>query len=357
MSNSQQIVTPKLSWRRDASHGMLDNTAVEDQSGSLPAIHSGARADDDAMSSLSSEDEAGARALVVRDAAARLARAYKMLDNRRVKRAYLCTNVDLRYNSRISPGWECGHLAAAALVASLQHDPVAGPALRAAGLRAPPESDDIARRIEDAWAAGFDTAGATRYAGRLVGRHAYLGATEVAVLLVAAGVDARARKFETQSPRLRRMFFEWILEYFQSGCIRAGGCALNERRKRSTVEPAPMQPLFVQWRGRSLLVVGAEKTRSGDIRALVFEPTAAFADALEARGVKARVAAARRGENHPMWADADEFHVVFIEPDAADNAAKQLVMPPRRISRLMRKNTNDDAAGALTFRWGRRARV
>lgn len=330
----------------------------------------------DAMSQLSPDSEGSSdgiskRIRVIQNCITDLARLYKMLDNRQVRRAHISSDVHFHTSARDTPGWECCYLNAASLISNLLRDETNGQTLRRSGIFEAPAIDEIASRIETAWRDGYDDTGGARYGGTLTGRRAYIGVVEVAVLLVAAGIHARVRAFDASSPRGRRELFDWTFSYFDRSCAsRRGGCTLHSDSARSVA------PLILQWPGHSVLVVGAERLRRGDARLLVLDPVRPFADALTARGVRARVAATRWGENHPALS-AHRFQLVFIDPhpavqplqraptvrdsanaDADDNnntlrmqrrGSLQPQAPPRRISRLSGKFTRR-STGAVPAR-------
>lgn len=304
-----------MAWRCDSSHGNLTSPLAPNGC-PLPANYQAESSpDDDGMSAMSSDTSfENPSTGIVQHVITGLARAHSLLDNRSVRRAHMCNDFDLIYSERSAPGWECGHLCAASMISSLFRDESLREKLSESGISKNPSIRDVARRIEQAWSGGFDVDGASKYSGTLVGRRAYLGATEVAVLLISSGIPACTRAFPARTPRERRLFFDWVLTHFERCCGNSNGCALHQqRRQRDCSAESVIVPLFVSWPMRACLVVGAERVRNGNVRLLVIEPTAACAHVLTARSVKKRVAVARRGESHPQWASSQQYHVVYVD--------------------------------------------
>lgn len=304
---------PAVIWRRESSHGNLVSPEASNIC-TLPAhyeVNSSPEEDSDA-DTMYENPSVG----IVEKVISALARAHSILDNRSVRRAHMCSDFDLMYSESNTLGWESGHLCVSAMISCLLRDRTMRFKLREFGISfsKPLGINQVSRRIEEAWAAGFDVDGAADYSGTLVGRRAYLGATEVAVLLLSSGIPALTRAFSARTPRQRRLFFDWVVDHFQRCCSNASGCGLHKRRrKRQGREDALIVPLFVSWPKRTCLVVGAERVRNGNVRLLVVEPTAACADVLTSRSVKKRVAVTRRGESHPLWTSTHQYHVVYVD--------------------------------------------
>ncbi len=300
-------------WRRESSRGNL-TSQVAPNICTLPAHYEAETLQDEGTSTHSSEASFDSPACgVVEQVITALARAHSLLDNRAVRRAYMCSDFDLLYSERSSSGWESGHLCASSMISSLLLDGPMRFKLHEAGISSNLSIGEVSRRIEQAWAAGFDVDGAAKYSGRLVGRRAYLGATEVAVLLISSGIPAQTRAFPANTPRERRLFFDWVLAHFERCCSNSGGGLRQQRRQRDSRDESVIVPLFISWRMRACLVVGAEKLRNGEVRLLVTEPTAACASVLTARSVKKRVAVVRCGESHPQWTSSPQYHVVYVD--------------------------------------------
>ncbi len=311
----------RVLWRRESSRGSLTSLGAPNIC-TLPAHYEAETLHDEGRSTQSlgaSFDNPTCG--VVEQVITALARAHRLLDNRAVRRAYMCSDFDLLYSERSSPGWESGHLCASSMISSLLLDGPMRFKLHEAGISSNLSIGEVSRRIEQAWAAGFDVDGAAKYSGRLVGRRAYLGATEVAVLLISSGIPAQTRAFPASTPRQRRLFFDWVLAHFERCCSNSGGGLRYQRRRRSSRNESVIVPLFISWRMRACLVVGAEKLRNGEVRLLVTEPTAACANVLMARSVKKRFAVVRCGESHPYWSSSPQYHVVYVDQVAKSESA------------------------------------
>lgn len=368
-------------WRRSASRGVLPvrkgrhsiDFAREDSvlSDALPADFTFAEAEEtegDDTTEVSSEDSRSFAITTtsVDSAVGRILRAYRFLELRGPRKTHLCGEIDLFYSARANPGWEVTYNLVTSLVSNLLLDKASGEALHKSGIFDPPEREEICKRIEKAWRRGYNPEGAEKHGRRLVGKCAYIGTPEITAFLVSVGVGARERAFDTDNSWSRRAFFVWVYSHFQTACSDAGGCAMHTGRKlgRKRSDGAVIPPLLVQWSGHVVLVVGAERSRKGEICLIVLEPTADFIDKLKYRSVKARMGASRRAENHPTWAESNEFHVIYIdknEHDPVTTTTKVDEITPVRTSstggsveRRMSNRKSNGSSLSMSFGWFRR---
>lgn len=371
-------------WRRSASRGVLPtrnrrhslDSAQEDSvlSDALPADFRFAQSEDteaDDSSALSSQDSRSFAITTssVEGAVGRIIRAYRLLEFRGARKTHVCGEIDLFYSARSNPGWEVTYNLVTSFVSNLLLDQASGAALHKAGVFDPPEREEICKRIEKAWRRGYNPEGAEKHSRRLVGKRAYIGTPEINAFLVSVGVGARERSFDTDNSWSRRAFFVWVYSHFQAACVEAGGCAMHSGRKlgRKRVPGIVIPPLLVQWSEHVLLVVGAEKSRKGDICLLVLEPSAEFIDKLKYRSVRARMGASRRAENHPTWTESNEFHVVYIDrqqhdPVTSEEEQADGITPIRSrtsstTGTVERKTSNRKSNGSslsMSFGWFRR---
>lgn len=164
-----------------------------------------------------------------------------------------------------------------------------------ADYRAVPSLTELQSYLEQCWAAGYDPKGAAHFHHRMVGkRNVWIGAVEVAACLSFLGIDATVVQFLV-CPASRRSIGRFCAAYFatepedQEGrccCHTSMGIAqqmLQTPPFSVTVDAlqasgtqhaaAPRLPLYLQWKGHSVTVVGVEWQRGGNpTHLLVFDP-------------------------------------------------------------------------------------
>jgi Peptidase family C78 len=167
-----------------------------------------------------------------------------------------------------------------------------------------PSLRDIQRTMEAMWAAGYDASGAGHYGGTLVGKPTWIGAVEVSNCLTFCGIDNTVVQFIV-CPQSRMQLLAFCRAYFrkklqlvqQAGggggicsCCGGSGEFLCERSRdvvdrvfrdmemtppTATTKAAsaaidqpssplcncPTFPLYLQWKGHSVTVVGVEVAR------------------------------------------------------------------------------------------------
>uniref|UniRef100_A0A3P9JVM8 Zinc finger-containing ubiquitin peptidase 1 n=1 Tax=Oryzias latipes TaxID=8090 RepID=A0A3P9JVM8_ORYLA len=176
---------------------------------------------------------------------------------------WLCSDTDHFGASAGDKGWGCGYRNFQMLLSSLHRTEPYASSLQE---KAVPSIPQVQRMIEEAWKAGVDPQGASHFNHRLQGTRAWIGATEIYVLLTWLGVRARIIDFHQPTgpgdthPRL----FDWVRQYFLQSSQR--------NRLPPKVIRTSLPPLYLQHQGHSRLVVGVEQRKSGALALLVLDP-------------------------------------------------------------------------------------
>lgn len=141
--------------------------------------------------------------------------------------------------------------------------------------------------LEQSWKDGFDAKGAEHYQHRIVGTRSWIGAVEVSTILSYLHLDSAVIQFIIcrESRNLLGLF---VWNYFCRGpCFSCHGHMNNmscsswaeqllytkeEFKDTQNACPCPVLPLYLQWEGHSVTIVGVEKTRSNEINFLLFDP-------------------------------------------------------------------------------------
>lgn len=150
-----------------------------------------------------------------------------------------------------------------------------------------PSLTDIQGFLESAWQMGFDERGAEFYSGKIIGKIDRIGAIEVWSILASRSIDAVVVQFmKCQESRNKLGGFVW--SYFsktgyccvcvQENCrdcvqrlLRLGAGMAVESRYCSCHVP----PLYLQWEGHSVTVVGVRDRLDGSYDLILFDPARA----------------------------------------------------------------------------------
>ncbi|CAF0800830.1 unnamed protein product [Adineta ricciae] len=167
----------------------------------------------------------------------------------------------------LDQGWACGYKNFQMLLSSLRLDPQYSTHLfgQQVANQEIPSVSHLQRLIEQAWAAGFDSAGREQLNKQLVNSTKWIGPTEVMACL--AHLNIKTELLDFYQPKTNdkqtayRYLFEWIRNHFQKG---DGNNAIH--------------PLYLQHEGHSRTIIGYEQFRAGYIRLLIFDPSTPKAD-------------------------------------------------------------------------------
>lgn len=162
--------------------------------------------------------------------------------------------------------------------------------------------------LEDSWRHGFDERGAKHYSRCIVAKSLEIGAIEVSTILSYLHLDSSVIQF-IKVKESRDMLGPFVWQYFSQGpcfaCVGGHaddapsvfGCSTlwaerllhattwnasrkNDKFTQTTTAltedkhmcSCPVLPLYLQWDGHSVCIVGVEKTASGDLDFLLFDP-------------------------------------------------------------------------------------
>ncbi|XP_024136966.1 zinc finger-containing ubiquitin peptidase 1 isoform X2 [Oryzias melastigma] len=176
---------------------------------------------------------------------------------------WLCADTDHFGASTGDKGWGCGYRNFQMLLSSLHRTEPYASSLQE---KAVPSIPQVQRMIEEAWKAGLDPQGASHFNQRLQGTRAWIGATDIYVLLTWLGVRARIVDFHQPTgpgdthPRL----FDWVRQYFLQSS--------QSSRLPPKVIRTSLPPLYLQHQGHSRTVVGVEQKKNGSLCLLLLDP-------------------------------------------------------------------------------------
>jgi hypothetical protein len=183
-----------------------------------------------------------------------------------------------------------------------------------------PSLIQLQQRMEESWRQGFDAKGAEHYRYKIIGKKSWIGAVEVVNLLSFMGIDSTVLQF-VKCRESRQLLFPCCTAYFASrnrgmDCHSNRCCNDGRASHRSSFEHAhdlltactrlaeeattdcsiptasictcPCLPLYLQWEGHSVTVVGVEEA-SPSTFLLVLDPiktSTTLSRALEKRNTK-----------------------------------------------------------------------
>jgi hypothetical protein len=156
------------------------------------------------------------------------------------------------------------------------------------GARPLPSLSDIQEFLERAWEMGFDRRGAEFYSRKIIGKSEWIGAVEVWSILASRNIDSVVVQF-MKSRESRGKLGKFVWDYFSNTECRCGGCreACRESVKRLlNLGPSaeqtdtrscscPVPPLYLQWKGHSVTVVGVRELPDGSYDLILFDPAKA----------------------------------------------------------------------------------
>jgi hypothetical protein len=142
--------------------------------------------------------------------------------------------------------------------------------------------------LESAWQIGLDPRGCEHYGGKIVGKEDEIGAVEVSSILGFLRIDNVVVQF-IKTPESRRLLSPFIWSYFgkRSGCdcveplhsvstaedLLEYAESLPKEEVESKMCTCPSFPLYLQWEGHSVSVIGIRKIEGDtDYELLVLDP-------------------------------------------------------------------------------------
>lgn len=151
-----------------------------------------------------------------------------------------------------------------------------------------PSLKDLQEFLEAAWKMGLDPRGSQFFGGKIVGKPAEIGAVEVSSILGSLLLDSVVVQFiKTQESRDLLGHFVW--SYFgkraECDCLEPRNSAraaedlleyattLPKEEVESRICTCPTIPLYLQWEGHSVTIIGIRKIEGGtDYELLILDP-------------------------------------------------------------------------------------
>lgn len=154
-----------------------------------------------------------------------------------------------------------------------------------------PPLQQLQQALEQCWKAGFDSEGARHYRNKIVGKTSKIGAVEVASVMAYWGMDSSVVQF-IKCRASRALLPKFVKSYFSKklGKEACPFCSLSPMRSEACAEEllqfasaaedlqlesdcrCPLLPLYLQWEGHSVTIVGIETKPGEEAQLLVFDP-------------------------------------------------------------------------------------
>ncbi|XP_017293978.1 zinc finger-containing ubiquitin peptidase 1 isoform X2 [Kryptolebias marmoratus] len=182
---------------------------------------------------------------------------------------WLCADTDHYGSSVGDKGWGCGYRNFQILLSSLKMIDTYSSLLQDKVVPCIPR---IQSMIEEAWKEGLDPQGASHFNQRLQGTRAWIGATEIYVLLTSLGISSRIIDFHkpTGTADTHPLLFDWVKQYF---CQTSRSSRLPNK-----IIQTGLPPLYLQHQGHSRSVVGFEQKKNGSFCLLLLDPGSSMSD-------------------------------------------------------------------------------
>jgi hypothetical protein len=182
------------------------------------------------------------------------------------------SNSSTKYHSNgYQDNWSCGYQNTKTLLSSIQllHQ-------YSRLFLADPDISTLQAYLESAWAAGFDPDGCQTFNGSIIGKHDWIGTTEVAALLCYLGIkynniNTRVKCYDFHYPsgpnKTHPLLFEIVEKYFNQ--------TLNDTQSFPTVNHddilTNLPSIYLQHQGHSRSIVGYLKTND-EMKLIIYDP-------------------------------------------------------------------------------------
>ncbi|KAM7382363.1 hypothetical protein PAMP_002094 [Pampus punctatissimus] len=229
---------------------------------------------------------------------------YYQTECRDCAHVWLSADTDHFCSSAGDKGWGCGHRNFQMLLSSLHRIDTYSPFLQE---KVVPTIPRVQSMIEDAWKGGLDPQGASHFNQRLQGTRAWIGTTEIYVLLTSLGISARIIDFHQPTgpgdthPRL----FDWVKQYF---CQSSRNSRLPPRLIQTS-----LPPLYLQHQGHSRTIVGLEQKTNGNLCLLLLDPAASPSDTMKLLSRDTISSAIRHIRKFPSSLKHKQYQVVTVQ--------------------------------------------
>ncbi|KAI0199071.1 peptidase family C78-domain-containing protein [Astrocystis sublimbata] len=119
--------------------------------------------------------------------------------------------------------------------------------------------------IESAWDEGINANGRVETGG-IRGTRKYIGTPEAQAMFVHLGIPCEVEGFKSlKDGEAEELLFAHVLRYFEMGVV-------ADSHDNVKVHCTDLPPIYFQYRGHSLTIVGLERRVSGSLKLLVFDP-------------------------------------------------------------------------------------
>lgn len=271
------------------------------------------------------------------------------------RRVHLCSYMDLFCSNLAGVGWDCGYRNIQMMLSSLLFNEQYAALLSLSGVKEVPSLPEIAGRLEKLLNNGNGNEEDSEYDtnGLLTETKVWIGASEAVELLQDLRVSANVKDFETPTSSERAGMFEWVYQQYNLWCSETN-CSLHLPRSRtgrdgSHILEALVAPMYCQWQGHSVTIIGAEKSIVGDVSLLIVDPSRGFYDAVADSRRHLSSSLFRRSVKHPQM-QHPRFQIVYVEQvqgvvSSVPKPVRQHARVPKW-KRLLRKN---DQPGTSSF--------
>lgn len=261
------------------------------------------------------------------------------------RRVHLCSYMDMFCSNLAGVGWDCGYRNIQMMLSSLLFNEQYAALLALSGVKEVPSLPEIAGRLEKLLNNGNEEDSEYDTNGLLTETKVWIGASEAVELLQDLRVSANVKDFETPTNSERAGMFEWVYQQYNLWCSeRNCGIHLSQRRAGmhgSVILEALVAPMYCQWQGHSVTIIGAEKSIIGEVSLIIVDPSRGFYDAVIDSKRHLSPSLFRRNVRHPQM-QHPRFQIVYVEQvqalvPAVPRSVQQRARVPKW-KRLLRKN-------------------
>ncbi|XP_023186342.1 zinc finger with UFM1-specific peptidase domain protein isoform X1 [Xiphophorus maculatus] len=217
---------------------------------------------------------------------------------------WLAVDTDHYSSSAGDKGWGCGYRNFQMLLSSLHRIDAYSSVLQEKTIPCIPR---VQRMIEEAWKEGLDPQGASHFSKRLQRTQAWIGGTEMYVLLTSLGISARIIDFHqpTGSKNTHPHLFDWVKQYF---CQSSKSSSLSPR-----LILTHLPPLYLQHQGHSRTVVGLEQRKNGSLCLLLLDPGSSSSDTRKLLSRETRLTAVQFVRKFPRNLKHKQYQLIAVQ--------------------------------------------
>lgn len=231
------------------------------------------------------------------------------------RRTHLCSYMDLFCSNLAGVGWDCGYRNIQMMLSSLLFNEQYATLLSLNGVKEVPSLPEIAGRLEELLKKGNEQSTDADVDGVLTDSKVWIGASEALDLLNALQVNAHVKDFETPTDNERSDMFEWIYRHFEASCGDRN-CGLHNSQRRGHGEgteilEALVAPMYCQWQGHSVTIIGAEKSWAGEVSLIIVDPSRGFYESVTDRRRMLSPQLFRRSVRHAQM-QHPRFQIVYV---------------------------------------------